>query len=222
MIILAKWVESITKMRIDSFVDEQFYKPMGLTKLSYLPIEKGLKPWILPTGIETEWPRGTIRGVVHDPSAALLGGISGNAGLFGNSRDLAKIFQMLLDEGEFQDKQYLSASTVKLFTKTHYNKLYPTNYRGLGFDKPNGYPNRLKSAPGTAEHFTASNVFDNAPESLFGHSGFTGTWAWADPETNMVFIFLSNRTYPNNENNTLIKEGIRGKILKSYFEELQK
>ena len=222
MIILAKWVESITKMRIDSFVDEQFYKPMGLTKLTYLPIEKGLKPWILPSGIETEWPRGTIRGVVHDPSAMFLGGISGNAGLFGNSRDLAKIFQMLLDEGEFQDKQYLSASTVKLFTKTHYNKLYPTNYRGLGFDKPNGYPNHLKSSAGTAEHFTASNIFDNAPESLFGHSGFTGTWAWTDPETDMVFIFLSNRTYPNNENTTLIKEGIRGKILKSYFEELQK
>ncbi len=77
-------------MRIDSFVDEQFYKPMGLTKLTYLPIEKGLKPWILPSGIETEWPRGTIRGVVHDPSAMFLGGISGNAGLFGNSRDLAK------------------------------------------------------------------------------------------------------------------------------------
>lgn len=222
MIILAKWVESITKMRLDSFVDEQFYKPMGLTKLTYLPNEKGLKQWILPTGIDNEWPRGTVRGIVHDPSAALLGGISGNAGLFGNSRDLAKIFQMLLDEGEFQDKQYLSASTVKLFTKTHYNKLYPTNYRGLGFDKPNGYPNHLKSAAGTVEHFTTSNIFDNAPESLFGHSGFTGTWAWADPETELVFIFLSNRTYPTNENNTLVKEGVRGKLLKTYYDELNK
>jgi CubicO group peptidase (beta-lactamase class C family) len=194
---------------------------MGLTKLTYKPIEKGLKRWVLPTGIDVNWPRGTIRGIVHDPSAALMGGVSGNAGLFGNSRDLAKIMQMLLDEGEFQDKQYLSSSTVKLFTRTHYNKLYPSNYRGLGFDKPNGYPNHIKSAIGPPEHYTASNIFDNAPESLFGHSGFTGTWAWADPDKDLVFIFLSNRTYPNDANTSLIKEGIRGKLLKMYYDDMK-
>ncbi len=221
MIILGKWIEFTTKMSLDSFVDEQFYKPMGLTKITYKPIEKGLKRFVLPTGIDKNWPRGTIRGIVHDPSAALLGGISGNAGLFSNSRDLAKIMQMLIDEGEFQNKQYISSSTVKLFTRTHYNKLYPSNFRGLGFDKPNGYPNNLKSAAGSPEHYTASNIFDNAPEALFGHSGFTGTWAWADPEKDLVFIFLSNRTYPSDSNNTLSKEGIRGKLLKMYYDEME-
>ncbi len=222
MIILAKWVEYLTNMPIDSFVDEQFYKPMGLTKMTYLPVKKGLKQWILPTGIDTIWPRGTIRGIVHDPSAALLGGVAGNAGLFGNSRDLAKIMQMLLNEGEFHDKQYISASTVKLFTKTHYNKLYPTNYRGLGFDKPNGYPNHLKSDVGSHDHYSVSNIFDNAPETLFGHSGFTGNWAWTDTDNELVFIFLSNRTYPSDANNALIKEGVRGKLLKSYYSDLEK
>jgi hypothetical protein len=130
--------------------------------------------------------------------------------------------QMLLNEGEFHDKQYLSASTVKLFTKTHYNKLYPTNYRGLGFDKANGYPNHLKSAVGSHDHYTAANIFDNAPETLFGHTGFTGNWAWADPENELVFIFLSNRTYPSDANNTLIKEGVRGKLLKTYYSDLEK
>ncbi len=221
MIILAKWIEHVAKMPIDSFVEMHFYKPMGLTKLTYKPIEKGLKQFILPSGIDLIWPRGTIRGIVHDPSASLLGGVSGNAGLFGNSRDLAKIMQMLLDEGEFQDKQYISASTIKLFTRTHYNKLYPSNYRGLGFDKPNGYPNHLKSAPVSSGHITASNIFDDAPESIFGHSGFTGTWAWADPDKDLVFIFLSNRTYPNDANTTLIKEGIRGKLLKMYYDDLE-
>ena len=221
MIILAKWIEHVTQMPLDSFVETHFYKPMGLTKLTYKPLEKGLRKFVLPSGIDTIWPRRTIRGIVHDPSAALLGGVSGNAGLFGNSRDLAKIMQMLIDEGEFQGKQYLSSSTIKLFTRTHYNKLYPNNYRGLGFDKPNGYPNHQKSAPGSSGHVSASNIFDDAPESLFGHSGFTGTWAWADPDKDLVFIFLSNRTYPNDHNTTLIKEGIRGKLLKMYYDDLE-
>jgi CubicO group peptidase (beta-lactamase class C family) len=148
--------------------------------------------------MDSAW-RGLIRGEVHDPSAYFLGGISGNAGLFSNSIDLAKFMQAMLNCGrdDYDGFRLFKPETVKKFTEVYYTERNTSpNHRGLGFDKPHG-----------------NNVYQGAPASLFGHSGFTGTWLWADPESNMVFVFLSNRTYPNDQVNLLAKKGWRGKIL---------
>jgi CubicO group peptidase (beta-lactamase class C family) len=153
-------------------------------------------------------------------AAAMQGGVAGHAGIFSNAMDIAKMMQMYLQKGNYGGIEYFKPSTFDTFNTCYFCS--EGNRRGLGFDKPNGYPNHLKSDVGSHEHYTAANIFDNAPETLFGHSGFTGNWAWADPENELVFIFLSNRTYPTDANNALIKEGVRGKLLKTYYSDLEK
>jgi len=212
-IILGKFVESLCGMNLARFCEIEFYEPMGLRKTGFLPKARGLTPWIPPTAVDSLWPRGTIRAEVHDPSALLFGGFAGNAGLFSSANELAQIMSMLLHEGEYNGQNYLKASTIKQYTKA---MAVGDNYRGLGFDKPNGYPNKSKQ-----KNAKGSNLFDNAPLSIFGHAGFTGTWAWADPEENLIFIFLSNRTYPNDNVNILAKKGYRGKMMEAVYRGLK-
>jgi beta-N-acetylhexosaminidase len=197
MIIMGKWVEYMSQTGLNRFVDSLFYQPMGLNHLGYLPEDRGMDYWCVPSGRETAWPRERICGIVHDPSAAVLGGVSGNAGLFGNAHELAALFQMLCDGGLYSDRRYLNETTVKQFSKAYSSK----NHRGLGFDRTNG----------------KNNIFVGAPSSLFGHSGFTGTWAWTDPNENLVFVFLSNRTYPDESNKGLIQKGVRGDLLQIVY-----
>jgi beta-glucosidase-like glycosyl hydrolase/CubicO group peptidase (beta-lactamase class C family) len=210
MILLAKWIEQKNPTLWQEMVNGDFYKSMGMSNTCFKPLDHGISPnRIAPTLIDSLWPRGEVRGIVHDPSAMMLGGVAGNAGLFSTAMDLAKLMYMLQEKGHSNKTGtfLLKPSTVDLFTKVH---LGPTKkgYRGLGFDKPNG------------KEGNKANVFEGAPNSLFGHSGYTGTWAWSDPANGITFVFLSNRTYPTELNKKISQQGFRGDLLKAVYERL--
>lgn len=190
---LAVVVEQIVGKPINQYVEEQFYKPMKLKTIGYLPLKKNSLSDIAPTEQERQFRQQTIRGFVHDPGAALLGGVAGHAGLFSNAEDVAVLFQMLLNEGNFNGKKYLKPETVKLFT--HYNS--STSRRGLGFDKP------------AAEKNDGGPASDHCSGWTFGHQGFTGTCGWADPANGITFIFLSNRVFPSAENSNINRMSVR-------------
>ncbi len=221
-VILGKFIEYETGMSLDRYVDQEFYRPMGLTTLGFRPLQKNIPAYqIAPTFIDTYsvssgLGRGLVQGYVHDPTAMFLGGVAGNAGLFSNAHDLACFMEMLRSGGIWNGKRYLKSSTIAHFTasvghiKTNKKGEKINHYRGLGFDKVNG------------KEGLKNNVFEGAPESLFGHSGYTGTWAWADPESGLVFVFLSNRTFPTDTNKKLAETGFRGRLLEVVYKNLPK
>jgi beta-N-acetylhexosaminidase len=190
---LAAIVEEITGKKIDKYADEQFYKPMGLRSMTYLPLKKFEADRIAPTENDKDFRGQLLQGYVHDPGAAMFGGVAGHAGIFSTAQDVATVFQMLLNKGTYNGKRYFKESTVKLFTS--YNSAI--SRRGYGFDK------------------AADNKDDGGPSGnrssgyTFGHQGFTGTCAWADPATGVVFVFLSNRVYPSADNNMINKLSVR-------------
>ena len=153
---------------------------------------------IAPTEDDQLFRKQLIRGYVHDPRAAMIGGISGHAGLFGNAGDLAKILQMMLNGGTYAGEQYLEAGTIELFTKEYLG--VPGSRRGLGFDKPE--PDKSKP----------QNTSPDASPESFGHTGFTGNMIWADPRNDLIYIFLSNRVYPDAENTKLAEMNVRTQI----------
>ncbi|MCF8297723.1 MAG: serine hydrolase [Saprospiraceae bacterium] len=206
--LLKEIIEKQSGTSLDKYVYENFYKPLGLYKTCFNPLKTHSLNEIVPTELDTYFRNRIIHGYVHDPGAAMMGGVEGHAGLFSNAADFAVIMQMLLQGGEYGGKRYIKESTVKEFTKRQFplNK----NRRGIGFDKP--LPNNEKGVPACIE------VSDNS----FGHSGFTGTYAWADPDCNLVYIFLSNRTYPSAEVNTLLKLNIRTEIHKVVYKAIEK
>jgi beta-N-acetylhexosaminidase len=185
----------LTGKPLDQFLDTTFYRPLGLTTMGYRPLLRFPSDRIMPTENDTVWRHALLRGDVHDPGAAMLGGVAGHAGLFSDAFDLAVILQMLLNYGEYGGKQYLLPSTVREFTGIQYPSA--GNRRGLGFDKPP--PVYLPDGPSCR----------SASPSSFGHSGFTGTYAWADPENKLIYIFLSNRVCPDASNNKLSQKNIR-------------
>ncbi|WP_243349922.1 serine hydrolase domain-containing protein [Parabacteroides sp. FAFU027] len=204
-ILLKEVVESICKMPMDSFLNAEFYRPMQLASMSYLPLRNHNREEIAPTLKKDFLRNGMIQGFVHDPDAAILGGVSGNAGLFSTSHDVALVYQMLLNRGEINGKRYLSEETCRLFTST----TSPSGRRGLGFDKPvTTIPNH-------------SPCCASAPAAVYGHTGYTGTCCWVDPVNNLIFVFLSNRTYPNDSINKLAKMGIRTKIQEVIYQSLK-
>jgi CubicO group peptidase (beta-lactamase class C family) len=176
--------------------DKWFYKPLGANTLTYKPLEKFSKERIVPTEKDTYFRNQIIQGTVHDMGAAMMDGVSGNAGLFSNANDLAKMMQMYLQGGFYGGKRYFKSKTIDKFNTRYYEK--DSVRRGLGFDKPQLNPEVLA---------TCGCVSDKS----FGHAGFTGTFVWADPETELVYIFLSNRTYPTMDNRKLYEEDIRTK-----------
>jgi beta-N-acetylhexosaminidase len=198
--LLQETIERITGQSLDRFVQASFYGPMGASTLTYRPHERFAKDRIAPTEYDVAFRGRQIHGDVHDPGAALKGGVAGHAGLFGSANDLAKVMQLLANGGTYGGQRYLSESVVQEFTKCQFCK--PDgggNRRGLGWDKPvrNG-----KAGP-TCECVSYAS---------FGHTGFTGTMAWADPEQHVVYIFLSNRVYPNATSNKLLELGVRTKV----------
>jgi CubicO group peptidase (beta-lactamase class C family) len=195
-ILLKEIAETISGMTMDVFLNNEFYIPMKLNEMAYLPLRTHKKEEIAPTLKRDFLRNGLIQGYVHDPDAAFLGGISGNAGLFATARDVAEVYQMLLNGGELNGKHYLSAETCTLFTTT----TSASGRRGLGFDKP-VLTNPLHSP-----------CCISAPSAVYGHTGYTGTCCWVDPVNNLVYVFLSNRTYPNDGVNKLAKKSIRPKI----------
>ena len=183
----ARAVNNLSGLSVDAFADREFYRPLGLATTTYNPWEKGLTLRCVPTEEDGYFRYQRLQGYVHDMGAAMLGGVAGHAGLFSNANDLAKIFQMLLNGGSYGWRQYLRPETVGQFT-TRYSA---STRRGIGFD--------MKELD---EKLTA-NMSHLAGKNTFGHLGFTGICAWADPDKNLIFIFLSNRTYPTMENNKL-------------------
>ena len=193
---LGNMVGRTTNVPLERFAQEQFYQPLGLSTTTFNPREKFPTSRIVPTEEDKYFRRQRIQGYVHDMGAAMLGGVSGHAGLFSNANDLAVIMQLLLNDGYYGGQQYLSPETVRLFTSRHTND----TRRGIGFDMK-----ELSSARN-------QNMSLLASDGTFGHLGFTGTCAWTDPENDIIFIFLSNRTYPSMKNNKLGKEDFRPRI----------
>jgi len=201
-ILLQQLVEAVTGTTLDVYLDKEFYAPMGLTRTLYLPLRRVAKEDIVPTSKDDFLRKQLLQGYVHDESAAFQGGISGNAGLFSNAWEVAQVYQMLLNGGEYKGKRYFSKSTVEVFTKTVSSK----SHRGLGFDRPN------------VNNLDKSNCGEKAPAAVFGHTGFTGTCAWADPENDLVYVFLSNRVYPDKWNSKLSALNIRTRIQDAIYE----
>ena len=202
MIMLRIMIERVTQKEFATYLDETFYKPMGLNLFTFNPRQKFSKNLIIPTEKDPDFRKGVLQGYVHDPSAALLGGVSGHAGLFSNSWELAEIGQMLMNYGFYNGKRFLKTSTILEFTKRQSTE----SRRGLGFDKPENTPG--KSSP--ASHFASNNCF--------GHTGFTGTCIWVDPDNGLVFVFLSNRIHPSADNKLLISKNVRTDIMDVIYE----
>ncbi len=195
--ILKQSLEKKYKMPLNELTQKYFYTSLGAHRTSYLPLQKFPLNEIVPTENDTYFRNQLIHGYVHDMGAAMLGGVGGHAGLFANANDVAKIMQMYLQKGFYGGKRYIKSSTVNKFNKRYFSE--KENRRGLGFDKPQLDP-EVEATCGCVS------------DSSFGHSGFTGTYTWADPESGILYVFLSNRVYPTMENTGLIKENIRTKI----------
>ncbi|MBL0336404.1 MAG: serine hydrolase [Chitinophagaceae bacterium] len=205
-IFLGKIVEQISGMTLDQYVQQTFYSPMGMVSTGFKPRNRFPVTRMVPTEMEKGFRRQTMQGDVHDEGAAMLGGVAGHAGLFSDAYDLAMLYQMLLNKGEFNGRRYLDSSTVKLFTAYHSR----VSRRGYGFDKPEK-DNTIRKDP-----YPSTLV---SPET-FGHTGFTGTCVWVDPKYNLVYVFLSNRVNPTRDNGKLSQLGIRGKIQDAIYRAL--
>lgn len=203
--LLKEMVEKLAGKPMDVYLDSVFYTPMGLRHTAFLPLRKFSKAQIVPS-VEKDFLRGgVLQGFVQDEAAAFMGGVSGNAGLFSTAQDVAKIAQMWLDKGVCGDRRYLSRATSELFTTLKSRD----SRRGLGFDKPN------------TEYADTNPCAPEAPASVFGHTGFTGTCVWVDPDNELVFVFLSNRTYPSvYEPNNLVRYNIRTRIQQVMYQSI--
>ncbi|WP_010134802.1 glycoside hydrolase family 3 N-terminal domain-containing protein [Ochrovirga pacifica] len=196
--ILAKKVfENHYKAPMESLLKEFFTQHLGTNRLTYNPLNYFLKDSIVPSEEDDYYRNQTLQGHVHDMAAAMLGGVSGNAGLFGNANDVAKMMQLYLNNGFYGGKQFFRSNTFKVFNQVYFKT--KDNRRALILDKP--------SLDGVVE-----NTCNCTSKKSFGHSGFTGTFTWADPESELIYVFLSNRTYPTMKNNDLGKYNIRTNI----------
>lgn len=204
MLIMQKLVEEVTNKPFEEYLEKHFYSPLGLHRLLFNPLGRIDISNIIPTEYDTAFRRTLIHGYVHDPAAAMLGGVGGNAGLFSDAGSVAVIMQMLLNKGVYGGKRYFKPETIELFTKKFHSE--GTNRRGLIFDKPE--PDITKNGPTAV----------SASPLTFGHSGFTGTTAWADPANDLVYVFLSNRVYPTSANNQLAKGNYRTDIMQAVYE----
>ncbi|MBL7723198.1 MAG: serine hydrolase [Chitinophagaceae bacterium] len=205
-IFLGKIVEEVTGMTLDQYTQKTFYNKIGMYSTGFKPRNKFQPECLVPTETEKHFRRQTTKGDVHDEGASMFGGVAGHAGLFSNAYDLSLLYQMLLNGGELNGERYLKPETVRLFTS--YNS--KISRRGLGFDKPEK-DNAIRKDPYPALL---------ASPRTFGHTGFTGTCVWVDPEHELVYIFLSNRVHPTRDNNKLGQMLIRGKIQDAIYKAL--
>lgn len=210
-LLIPQITENITGQHFTDFLNENFYHPLGAYNITYNPLDKFPRDRTVPTEYDSIYRHRQIQGTVHDEAAADFGGVSGNAGLFATANDLAKLVEMYMQMGTYGGKQYLSKKTMEEFTRVQFPG--NDNRRGLGFDKPllnnkEVDPRRSYPCPGAS------------PES-FGHSGFTGTFIWADPTYNLIYVFLSNRVYPSREGNMLSRLNTRTNILQVFYDEIE-
>jgi beta-N-acetylhexosaminidase len=207
-----QWVKNMTGEDFQSFLKKNFYHPLGAYNLTFNPYKNHPLVDIVPTEVDTIFRHWPIHGYVHDEGAAMMGGISGNAGLFGTANDLAKLAQMYLQMGYFAGRQYILDTTMREFTRCQYPD--NGNRRGLGFDKPLLGNDTLPEA----KAYPAKSA---SPQS-FGHSGFTGTFMWIDPKEKLVYIFFSNRVYPTRADHEIYKLNIRTSIQQALYNAIEK
>ncbi|MFL0684474.1 MAG: glycoside hydrolase family 3 N-terminal domain-containing protein [Algoriphagus aquaeductus] len=198
-------IERIVRQPLDEFLDQNFYAPLGLHTLTFNPFQKMPLTRIAPTENDLAFRKRQIQGYVHDPGAAMYGGVAGHAGLFGTANDLAVMMQLMLNKGSYGEISLIKPETIEAFTKRQSNM----SRRGWGWDKPE--PEKGKGG-------SAGKL---APKSTFGHTGFTGTCVWADPENDLIYVFLSNRVYPDGGNNKLLDAGIRTQIHDLIYEAME-
>lgn len=205
--LLADMVEQISGQTLDTFMAENFYEPMGLLSTTFRPLDNNFVPAdIAPTELDSL--RGLIRGTVHDPNAVAMGGVSGHAGLFSNAREVALLMQMLLNGGELDGERYLKEKTVKTFTSRHFER--QGNRRALGFDKQLFTPSKN------------GQVCCEASQNSYGHTGFTGTMLWVDPDEDLVYVFLSNRVHPSASPNKLAQMNVRTDLQSCIYKDICK
>jgi beta-glucosidase-like glycosyl hydrolase/CubicO group peptidase (beta-lactamase class C family) len=206
MLIMQRIVEKITGNKMDEYLAENFYNHLGLTHMTFNPLNKFSKNIIAPTEDDKEFRKQIVRGYVHDPAAAMMGGVAGNAGLFSDANCLGVLMQMLLNGGEYGGKRYLNTGTVNVFTQRYVSL---SDRRGLIFDKPTTDGKKSPAAK-------------SCSPLTFGHTGFTGTCAWADPANNLVFVFLSNRVHPSATSNKLAEMNVRTNIQQVFYDAMNK
>lgn len=200
--ILKKYIEKYYDKPLDELVQDHFYQSLGANYTTYNPSVKFSDLNIIPTEIDDYYRFQEIQGYVHDMGAAMQNGVGGHAGVFSNANDVAKMMQLYLQKGYYGGKRYLNIETLDKFNTCYYCE--SDNRRGIGFDKP-----QLGDEGPTCGCLSMTS---------FGHSGFTGTYAWADPEEEIVYIFLANRTYPKAGKNLLLRENIRTNIQEAIYE----
>ena len=207
-IFLGKLVEAISGLPLNEYVRKEFYTPLGLTTATFLPKNSLPINRIAPTEEEKYFRLQLLSGTVHDPGAAMFGGVAGHAGLFSNAYDIAVLMQMLLNGGTFNGKKYLAKETIDLFT----NYQSTISRRGYGFDKPEK-DNATKVEPYPCL---------SASAKTFGHTGFTGICTWADPEKKLIYVFLSNRVNAEGgDNKKLLNMNVRPKIHEAIYKALE-
>ena len=192
-------IKNLSGLEFEDYLNKNFYSPIGANTLGFNAGDKFSKDQIVPTEADDFFRMELLHGIVHDEGAAFMKGVSGNAGLFSNAIDLAKVWQMLLNDGIYGDQRFLKKSTIDEFTKCQYCD--QDNKRGLGFDKPLIEYDSIKSS-----------VAKLASANSFGHTGYTGTLVWADPDNDLLFIFLSNRVHPTRANRKIYTLNIRPRI----------
>ena len=198
-------IERQTGFGLNQYCDMKFYRPMGLSNIGFNPLTRFPIKQIVPSEKDNYFRNTELRGYVHDMGAAMLGGVAGHAGLFSNAEDLGILMQMLLNGGSYGGIEYIKPETIKLFT-TRYKD---STRRGLGFDMKELDPKKTE------------NMAEEASDSTFGHLGFTGAAVWADPEYDLIFVFLANRTYPSMENNVFSKENYRPKAMSIVYKSME-
>ncbi len=202
--VMKKYIEQTLGEPLDQLATEKFFKPLGADNTRFKPLDYFDKARIVPSEVDNYYRYQTVQGYVHDMGAAMQGGVGGHAGLFSNARDVAKIMQMYLQGGYYGGDRLLLSRTIEKFNRCYFCK--EDVRRGVGFDKPQ-----------LEEHGPTCGCVSRRS---FGHSGFTGTYTWADPEEEIIYVFLSNRTYPSSSNNLLIKSELRTRIQQAIYDSI--
>lgn len=201
-----RMVENLTGQDFESYLKNNFYKELGAYSLTFNPLKYYDLDELVPTEVDTFFRHTLVHGRVHDETAAMMGGVSGHAGLYGNANDVMKVWQMYLQKGSFGGRRFLGKETVEEFTRYQYPEI--GNRRGIGFDKP------------TFKY--TGNAPQYASPSSYGHTGFTGIMTWNDPAWGLSYVFLSNRVYPSRSSSALGRLNIRTGIMDIVYEELMK
>ncbi len=205
--LMKQLVDSVTHIPFDAYLDSVLYRKLGADRLCFNPLNRFSKKEIAPTEDDQLFRKQLVQGYVHDPRAAMLGGVSGHAGLFGDALDVAKVLQMMLNHGEYGGERFITPETIELFTE---KPLSAGNRRGLGFDKPE--PDKSKPQP----------TCDGPSLASYGHTGFTGNMIWVDPAYDLIYVFLSNRVYPDAENTKLAEMNVRTNVQQAVYNALIK